>query len=368
MENNKLSLVLPVVLNNEPEPIAFLSAKRRIEALADKYNVPVEVGAFLAFMPGFARNPANFEKQIENQKKYKLPIRLVETGVQENNSLAYTPEDPTFNPEMPSQLESVVRHVAILRDIDSTAPERLVVAPHVGVQTVAKYYHGVESIKQGDFGRPGVYSPEDFQELENKIYDRVEENFGRLKEVGGRKGLELALENTPPIEVKNNHLNLPGLHYHLLPFNEREKLIKLSNGKIVLDVSHLAISNFTPEQINGNKSIEGQEALFRIMRLDNWDAYRNAMGKPESYFPYAKALHMSQASGIGFELPSGPECDIWGGKGTGNGLLSNQDFHKFFDFARANNLPVCIEEVYDTKNLTFREADAFLEPIFAGYS
>ncbi len=361
----KLQLALPVVLNNESEPIAFLAAKERIEALAGKFNVPVEVGAFLAFMPGFARNPANFEKQVENQKKHRLPIRLVETGVQGNNSLAYIPEDPTYNLNMSSQLESVIIQAARLRNLDPTAPERLVIAPHVGVQTVVGY-NGNVPIAKGDFSIPGVYSPEDFEEQEDKIHNRVQENFNKLETIGRKLGLQLAIENAPPIEVKNNHLR-PGLNYHLLPFNERDELDSISNGSLVLDVSHLAISNFTPDQIIGNNAVQGERALFEMMNINNWVAYRNLIGKAESYFPSVKALHMSQASGIGFDLPSGPEYDKWGGKGTGEGLLSMQDFHKYFDFARRNNLPISVEEVYDTKNLTYLEADRFLEPIFASY-
>lgn len=367
MSNNKLQLVLPVVLNNESEPKAFLEAKRRIEELAGKYDVPVEVGAFLAFMPGFARNPANFEKQKENQIRFRLPIRLVETGVQGNNSLAYGPEDPTYNPEIPNQLESTIRHAAQLRDLDTTASGKLVVAPHVGVQTVERYKKGVGGIERRDFSRLGVYPPEDFQEQEDEIYARAKKTFDRLETIGNGLGLELAIENVPPIEVKFNHLKLQGLHYHLLPFNGLKTLRNLSNGKLVLDASHLAIANNTPRQIIENKAILGRRALFGMMHITNWDEYVQAISRTEEYLPNLRAIHISQASGMGFDLPEGEEFDIWGGKGTGNGLLTNAYIHSLFDFARVNNLPVSIEEVLDTKNLTYREVDKFLEPIFRDY-
>ena len=118
---------------------------------------------------------------------------------------------------------------------------------------------------------------------------------------------------------------------------------------------------------NRNNSLEAMNTLFKIMGIQDWDAYRTAIGNVGCYLSYVKAIHISQASGIGFNLPNGPEFDIWGGKGTGKGLLNNKDFHFFFNFARVNNVPISIEEVYDTRNLTYREADTFLEPLFESY-
>ena len=37
--------------------------------MGDKHGVPLEVSAFLPFLPGFSRSQKNFEKQLENQKK-----------------------------------------------------------------------------------------------------------------------------------------------------------------------------------------------------------------------------------------------------------------------------------------------------------
>ena len=55
-------------------------------------------------------------------------------GVQMHNSLSYAPGDPTFNPEVPSDIESVIDQVGRLRDLDPTASnDGLVVAPQVGI-------------------------------------------------------------------------------------------------------------------------------------------------------------------------------------------------------------------------------------------
>src|SRR3989338_3194458 len=131
--NEKLEIVLPVMLHSDTEPEIFLQAKDRLEKLGRDYNVPIEVGAFLLYLPSHSRTPENFEKQVKNQERYRLPIRLVETGVQRNNALAYVLGDTTFNPEVPSDLERTIEQSARLRDLDENPVENLIVAPQVGV-------------------------------------------------------------------------------------------------------------------------------------------------------------------------------------------------------------------------------------------
>ena len=97
--SNPLKIALPVMLHVDKEIAAFKEAQERLRVIGDEHGVPIEVGAFLLYLSGRSRTSEAFAKQLENQTKHRLPIRLVETGVQQANSLAYNSHDPTFKPE-----------------------------------------------------------------------------------------------------------------------------------------------------------------------------------------------------------------------------------------------------------------------------
>ena len=93
----KLQINLPVMLHFEKEIKAFNEAGDRLRSIGEKYGVQVNMGAFLPFMPKSSRTPENLTKQIENQKKYHLPVKIAETGVYHQNSLSNVSGDPTYD-------------------------------------------------------------------------------------------------------------------------------------------------------------------------------------------------------------------------------------------------------------------------------
>jgi len=360
-----IQITLPVMLNSAPEVETFLSAKERIEALGTKYSVPVEVGAFLPFMPGFARKPDAYEAQLANQAKYRLPIRLVETGIQRQNSLAYAEGvDPTYNPEVTSDLNDVVDQVARLRDLDPNPLENLVVAPHIGILAV--------NLDQGDYSIPGFLSVKDFADRREKLLVQATNRFGELRKRGESLGLDVCLENAYLASFQNSSYwqtqSRPteessfDIVYETL--NDLPSLLQISQGNIVFDLAHLAAMQNIPAQFAENKDVMLHDDLFSTMNISSWEEYNIRVGHLDHYLVSAQAVHISQVEGIGVRLPQGSEAARrWGGGGERLTLISPETFNRVVTFARDHNLPIGLEPDYSFDPLTFKEADRLLEPI-----
>ncbi|HLA23015.1 MAG TPA: hypothetical protein VJZ93_00585 [Candidatus Nanoarchaeia archaeon] len=362
-----LQIALPLMLHFDKEIEAFLEAKDRIEILSDSYGVPTEVGAFLPFLPGHSIKSENFEKQLENERKYGIPIRLVETCIQRNNSLAYVPSDPTYNSEKPSDLGRTIDHVARLRDLDPNPRENLVVAPHVGVIVP-------HDLKEGDFSIPGFYSVPDFVKMRDKIIDTAESRFAGLQELGIQKGLTLAIENAYLAVVQDSSFWQTGnrtedmdkykMHYEVL--NDLPNLSKISRGNLVLDLAHLVAMEEIPNAFSRNNF--SPDNLFATMGISSWDEYEKRVGMQEEYMAQARAVHISQVEGIGVRLPANSEpAQHWGGGKTLQGLIPKERFVDVLKESQRRNLPVSLELDYSFKPFTYKEADDLLEPILKIY-
>jgi hypothetical protein len=361
-----LKIALPVMLHADNEISAFKEAKERIEALGGKYGMPIDVGVFALYLPGRSRTQEAFQKQLENQQTHRLPIYLVETGVQQANALAYGPQDQTFNPNRLSDLEQTIDHVATLRDLDPTASNNLVVAPHVGTLVV-------DSLSKGDFTRPSIYSLQDFLSYRDQIYDAAKSRFNELASRASKLGLRLAIENTYSAVFENTGFwetrpkDAPpafGMNYQV--FQDHASLVDLSQGNLVLDLNHLmAMDNIhTRFKTNGFNP----DVLFATLGINNWNEFESKAGSINDYLPHTRAFHLSSTDGIGIRVPKGsPEGVLWG-DGTGPDLTSPEEYNLCIDHARENGLPVSIEVDYSFKPLTFREADEFLADRLIYYS
>ena len=356
-----LNITLPVMLHKEQEISAFKEAQGRLKALGERYNVPIEVGAFLLYLPGSSRTPEAFAQQIKNQTTHRLPIRLVETGVQQANSLAYSSNDPTFKPDIPSGLERTLEQAAVLRDLDPTASGKLVVAPQVGVLVI-------DSLKQGDFSFPSGYSVPDFLEHRDQLYQRAKELFDQLRQLGSRRGLDIAIENTfsavfEPIgsweKTPKDQPPKLGINYQV--FQDRASLVDLSQGNLVLDAGHLAAMQNIPARFKQNEDIIKPYALFATLGISTWEEFPAKVGTIADYLQYTRAFHLSPTDGLGIRVHIGsPEGKRWG-DGTGPDLITPEIYSTCLNHASANSRPVAIEVDYSLKPLTYKEADTFLE-------
>jgi hypothetical protein len=364
---NPLQITLPVMLHSDKEPRIFLESKKRIESLGEKYGIPLEIGAFLPFMPDKSRTKESFEKQIENQKKYKLPIRLVETGIHRNNSLAYVPGDPTYNPDISSDLEKTIEQTAKLRDLDPNPSESLVIAPHVGII--------VTGIPKADFSIPCFYSPEYFVEHRDEIINVATNRFSQLQNMAKEKGLTFAVENAYLAAVEDltcwwmksppsNNLNKYQMHHQTL--NDFNSLKDISKGNMVFDMAHFWAMINLPAQFEKNKDIISPDVLFATMQISSWYEYLGKICMSEDYLKQSHAIHISQIGGIGFKLPPGTEmARRWNGEGKA--LIPSRAFRDTLKIAQKHNLPVAIEQDYSFSPLDYKEADSFIEPIFKNY-
>ncbi len=370
-----LDLTLPVMLHSDKEIPTFLEAKHRLEQLGQKYRVPVRVGAFLPYMPGHSRKQENFERQITNQEKYRLPIWLVETGIEGTNSLVYVPENKSiYDPNKPADHERILEQVAKLRDLDPNPRQNLVVGPHIAAQ-VAK----LEDIKPGTIA---VYTPEQFRSQQKDLYEMAKLRFAKLENDARRLGLTFAVEIAPPAThadygfwtaKDSGSRNSTSTRYHA--FNDLERILDISQNKIVVDTTHLAGALNLQEAFNRNS--EDPQILFDVTGSSSWGEFNQRMGNFSDYLHYAVALHMSGVEGIGVRLTKGTEAARkWGGGGELPNLLSTEDYIGLINLATNKSIPIAIEEDFITPEkpldrLDFREADAFLEPILnkmSGYS
>ncbi len=363
--SDELKLTLPVMIQSKSEIEIFLAAKERLESLGERNGLSVKVGAFLPFMPSFSRTPRSFDEQIENQKNYGLPIWLVETGIQKNNCLSYVDGDPTYDPDVPSDLERVIDQAAILRDLDPNPVGSLVVAPHVGIL--------VADIPEGDFSRPCFYSPKDFVRLREVLFDTAKERFARLREQADRRGLTLALENAYlavvqdssywQTSVKATEEDRFTMHHEV--FNDLQSLTEISQGNLVFDAAHFAATTNVSAQFEKNREVVKPDVLFATMGISTWREYKEKVGKQEDYLNKAHAIHASNVEGIGVRIPADTRlAQRWGGGGALPTMISTEDYQDIFRIAQERGLPVGIEQEYDRDHLNYREADDFLEPIF----
>ncbi|GEM_PF-2839283 len=373
-EKGKVNLVLPVMIQDDKEVAAFLQAKERIERLGDKYSFPVEVGIFLNFLPGFTRKPGAFEQQLANQERYRLPIRLVETGIQRNNSLSYVPGDPTYKPGVASDLERTIEQAARLRDLDPKPLDNLVIAPHVGVMVNAR-------IPRGNFNEPAFYSVQDFVERRDFLYQNIKQRFEELDKLAKSHGLKLGLENAYLGVVEDFSFwqrreegkDLKGKAHDVgyQAFNDFPSLNDISGGNLVFDVNHYSAMVNLPRQFEANHDILSPEALFATMGISSWGGYFDRVGSVEDYVSRSHALHISQVNGIAVRIKKG-ELDVEGRDAYSRwcpekNLISNSVYLAYLVRARERSWPVSVEEDYGLKPLNFEEADRFLEPILGNH-
>ena len=360
---DKLQLALPVMLHANEEITQFRIAQKSLRELGDNYGVPIEVGVFSLFLPARSRSPESFKEQLKNQREHQLPIRLVETGVQRQNALSYGPLDPTFNLNIQSDLELVIDQAAQLRDLDPTAPEELVVAPHVGIIVL-------DSTPKGNFSKPGLYSLEDFVEKKGEIYSRARERFMELEKLASSKGLRLAIENAYSAVFENIGY-WQGVSEEfgigLQAFNDISSLRDISRGNLVFDLGHFAAMKEIPIRYEQNKDIIQPGSLFKTLSIGSWEEFEAKAGRVEDYLPMAHAFHVSAQDGLGIRVPQGLEIGRRWGDGTGPDLTPMETYHKVLDKAISNGLPVAVEEPFSFKPLTYIEADRFLEPILMSY-
>lgn len=354
---SKIQVTLPVMIHFEKEIETFLEARRRIEKLGDDCGVPIEVGAFVPFMPHHARTPENFAKQLANQEKHRLPIRLVETGIYDTNALSYVPGNPTYNFDKPSDLARTIDQSARLRDLDPTAPQQLVVAPHVGIFVL-------ESVGEGDFSHPSIYSVSDFVKLRDTLYSQTKGNFAQLRGRAADLGLKLAIESSHLACFENVRFwqkqeSAPEMGYQV--FNDFEGLVGLSDGDIVLDANHLAVNRNVPGRFKSNNY--DPRNLFATMDASSWAEYDARVGSINDYLSSTRALHISPTDGIGVRLKPGTEEGKRWGDGTGPDTTNSEAYNLLLRTARERELPVAIEGDYNLNPLTYSEADEFLEPV-----
>ncbi|MDP4039126.1 MAG: hypothetical protein Q8P57_00920 [Candidatus Pacearchaeota archaeon] len=361
----KLQITLPVMMHFDAEIQTFLEAKSRLESIGDGVGVPLEVGAFLPFMPAHSRKPESFEKQLRNQEIHKLPIRLVETGIYHTNALSYVPGNPTYDAEKPSDLERVVIQGAKMRDLDSTAPKALVVAPHVGIFVIG-------SLAEGDFSHPSIYSVADFVKLRERLLQDSKQEFDRLEGVASGLGLQLAVESSHLACMQDDlrywekgthgYTPLRQIDYQVL--NDIVSLKHISSGNLVLDANHLAVNQNVPRRFKDNGYDPSH--LFSTMNISSWEEYGEKTGEVADYLPLSHAIHISPVDGIGVRLEGTEEGKLWG-DGTGPDTTSRESYKLLLDEAHRRNLPVALEPEFGLKPLTYREADEFLEPVLRAY-
>lgn len=360
-----LQLALPLMLHSESEIPAFVKAQERLRKIGNEEGVPLNTGAFLLFLPSHSRKPESFEKQLENQRTHRLPIRIVETGVQRQNSLSYDPRDPTYDPTLSSDLERTLEHVALLRDLDPTAPSRLVVAPHVGILVF-------DSLKKGDFSRPGFYSINDFVELREDLFGRAQERFGKLADKAGRLGLRLALENTYSAVFENIGFwqrQGGGFEMDYQVFNDFPSLDSISGGSLVFDSAHFAAMHALPASFQANQDVIHPGTLFKTLNISSWQVFQERAGTVRDYLDRSHGLHLSPTDGPGIRVPAGSEDGRRWGDGTGPDLTPPESYNLYVQTARDRGLPVAIEVDYNVKdpNFDFSEADPFVRSLLTSY-
>lgn len=365
-----LRLTLPVMLHSDTEIPIFQAAGERLEALGAQYGIPVKVGAFLPYMPGHARKPANFIKQVKNQERYGLPIWLAETGIDGSNSLVYAPGNPIYDANVPADHERILQQVATLKALEkSPNGDKVIVGPHIAAQFARS-----QDIKPGTVA---VYTPEQFAEQRDALYAAAKGRFAKLSKYASDLGMVLATEIAPLATYEDHGFweggasdkerrRVTAMRYHA--FNSLENLLDISEKRIVLDTTHLAGTLDAPNSFPRNN--EDPTSLFLAAGVSSWAEYKAKTGSLADYLPHAHALHISGAEGIGVRLSKETGAEKWGGAGLRPSLISATEYANLLNHAITNNMPVAVEEDFITPEkpiaqLDFAEADEFLKPIFA---
>lgn len=364
--DKRLKIALPLMIHQVSEIEAFNEAKKCLIDLGEETGVPLEVGAFLVYLPGSSRTPEALARQVQNQTKNRLPIFLVETGVQQANALSYGPADPTYKSARVSDLETTLEQAARLRDLDPCPQSKLVVAPHVGILVV-------DSLAQGDFSLPSFYSLPDFKARRNELYERARSRAEKLGDQAEKSGLLLAIENTFSAVVENAgfwekrprdpELNF-GINYQA--FQDITSLLEISRGELVLDVNHLTAMQAIPDRFRRNEDT-ASDTLFAVLGINSWGEFKSQAGTLQDYLPYTRAFHLSPVDGLGIRVPRNTEIGKRWGDGTGPDLIDKKTYNHCLTQAIKEGLPVAIEVDYSFNPLTFKEAVQFLEPILRDY-
>ena len=335
------------MLHKEEEIISFLKAKKRIEAWGKEKGWDFTVGVFLYYIAN-GLSPKNRELQLENQKKYHLPLVHAQAPVLLENSLSYTGKD--------SLLEIAIEQCAKLRKEDPLKMP-LDIDVHVGVVVFDE-----EQIPK----KPCIYTIDEFLEQKNTLLSQSATRFNQLRKKAAAHNLGLLVENARAVIFGMSHVTQkPRMHF--VPFNKLNTLLSISSEGLVLDIAHWAGGRFAPLQFKKNNSESEQEQLFAIEGITSWEEYLENNPDYEQYLAHTKVLHMSNATGIGVSLKEYPELEKkWGSTGTIQGLLKKKDLKSILEYASKKNIPIAIEVDYDIKNIpknNFSEADDFLKYI-----
>ncbi len=350
-----IKIGLPVMMHYEKEVQAFLAAKERIESgLANKLGLNFDVGVFLYFTAN-ALNENNRKKQLENQKKYKLPILHCQTPIQREHSICIETKDAAKNGCL---LETAIEQCAELKNYDRTNIQTAV-DTHTGIVVFDDYK------PTDDF--PGVFSLKTFCQKKAELLKKSRNRFYDLAIKAMKYGLDFVLENSLPVVLELDRADAnqaPRLHY--LPFSDLKSLLDISDKSITLDIAHLIGGQYAPTQFDANGV--DKKTLFETENVHNSEEYLAHHPQYTQYLAHAKILHLSNTQGIGVRLEKYPELEKkWGGWGTEGGLLDAKDLRKMFAYAHLNGLPVMIEVDYDIKKIPekkFSEADDFIKFIF----
>ena len=369
-----LHLALPVMLHDEVEIAAFKEAQDRIRRLGDQYSVETKVGAFLPYMPGFSRKPRNLALAVENQAIHQLPLAAAEPPIYGQHSLFYGPGALTYDESKPSGLVGIIDQVGKVLEVTKNAPSNLILAPHLGPMVTPL-------IQRGDFSKPGVFSPEDFDFYRDRIWRATTERFSDLKQYAKAKGVNLGVEYAPLVTHEiHPDVNKDVTGQYIIPLNTWFELNNpLFKGSIVFDVAHWAASHklrefYESDRVPKEERDKLKNDLFRTLAVNDWDEYQEGVGGSPSYIDSMGAAHISQADGIGFRPELGSLEQIkWNPRGTE--LVPRTLFYQLFDNSRETGIPLAVEEDYvkfdaagNRLPIDYKEADAFLEPLFQTYA
>jgi len=348
---------LPVMLHKEPEIQAFLKAKERIESYGQSAGFPMEVGAFLFFISP-ALKPENKELQVKNQQRYGLPIFHAQSTWQLKHNLSYSKEqDPSCNGS--DQMEEVIRQTA---ELGKSGSQKIPIDVSLNVGVYLCGFVPVPSLS------PSLYTLDDFLSRKEALFQRNISRFSQLEQFARENGVEIALENAiTAVFVPHPHFSkidpTPRMYPHV--FNDFWSMKAISNGKFVLDTAHWAAGESTPRIIEQNATSIDKEIIFKMEGINSWDEYKKNHPSLSQHFPYTKAFHLSNSTGIGVYLDEALS-KRWGEVGTVEGIISKADFRDILSHASEYGKPAIVEVDYDIKNIPvnhFREADELLRYI-----
>lgn len=353
--NPSLTIGLPVMLHKESEIQAFLAAKERIEEYGRNIGRPLNVGAFLFFIPP-AMKPENLDKQLENQSRYRVPIVHAQSTFQSRHCLAYgaAQDQETQGRDL---VDLVVNQTAALHSLDdSTFP--VYVSVNVGLYLSRTTFNP---------SSPVVYTLGEFSSIKEEVLRRTTQRFSDLEKLAREKNIRVAIENgvttlfAPHIKLADKTPTL-----FVQPFNSLPSLLSISGNQLVFDTAHWAGTRSAPEFFERNKAYEDRTMLFMIEGIQSWNEYLEHHPLFEKYLPHSKAIHIGNATGMGISLEE-DSVRKWGKVGVSpKGIVSRKEFNRISDFAQNHQCPLIIEVEYDIPNIPsrkYREADEMIKYI-----